>query len=890
VIQNRRTTIPCAAVAALLLAGPLGAQLAPPQFARGGPGLGLALRRPGVTARVLYVLAHPDDENNGLLVRLSRGMGVDVGVFTLTRGEGGQNEIGPELFDALGVLRTEELMAVHRYDGAQQLFGRAYEFGFSFGVDETFARWGREETLGDVVRAVRQFRPDVILTLPLQAPGGGQHHQAAAQLAREAFRAAADPARFPEQVQAGLRPWQARKIYQTATGGEAGDEVRPSAVRATTALFDPLLGWSWQQLGSLARASHRSQGSSQLVSPPGAGEAVFELVDSEPPVVGREGDSLDGVDLGLKGLLRFLAPGESAGIAADLQALQARVEAARAAYDPAAPEKTLPSLPAALDGVRRLRGRVPAGEAALRLAGEEQDLLDALALAHGVSLEVVSDDDRVVAGQAFTVSASVSNQGRAAVSVDDVALTVPPGWSARRTSGGPGPLEPGQTLRASYTVTVGPEARLSRPYWHKFPDRDRVALDDASQEGRPWSAPDVVGRVRYKSTGRDAGLEQPALWRYEGPAGGEKQRVVAVVPALSVRLAPGVGVVPTGPARATREFRVAVTSERKGPAAATVRLEAPGGWSVDPAEAPVSFRYEGEETAVRFTVTAPPNLAPGVYPVRAVALQDGAQFREGYQVIAYEHVQTRHLYRPAEAGVTALDVKAGPGVSVGYVRGAGDDVGEAIRQVGVPVTYLTADDLAFGDLGRYSTIVTGIRAYQTRPDLRAYQHRLRRFMEDGGHLVVQYNKLDFNQLVEPPRAGGFSGQRAAPGTLDSPYAPYPASVTTNRVTDERAPLTLLVPDHPLFKAPNALGPADWDGWVQERGLYFLDARDPHYADLVSTRDPFPNNPGDKKGALVEAKVGKGTWTYVGLALFRQVPVGVPGAYRLLANLVSRPRG
>jgi LmbE family N-acetylglucosaminyl deacetylase len=896
--QRGKTAIVCAAAAVLLLAPVLEAQLSPLRLDQGATGLGLALRRLGVTGRVLCVFAHPDDENNGMLIRLSRIQGLRVGVLTLTRGEGGQNELGPELFDALGVLRTEELMATHRYDGAEQVFGRSFEFGYSYGVEETFQKWGREETLGDVVRGIRVFRPDVILTLRFEAPGGGQHHQAAAQLTREAFRAAADPARYPEQIQAGLRPWQARKLYQTGAGTDTADAVA-GTVKIHLGGFDPLLGRSPHQLGSLARAAHRSQGVSQLEAAPGEGSALFLLADSEPPVATAEGDVMDGVDTTLKGLLR-LAPSVD-GLLAEIQAVEARAGAARAAFDPSAPEKTLPSLQGALEGVRRLQRRVresPGGggeDAAFRLADEERDVEAALALAHGLSLDVSADDDRVVPGQSFTVTAAAWNQGRSAVGVQDLELAVPEGWTARRTSGAPGNLDPGQGVRFVYTVTASPQARLSRPYWHRVPGRDRLLLDVAAHEGLPWSPPDVVGRLRYLTGGMPAALERPVAWRYEGPGGGEKQKVVAVVPALSVRLSPRVTAVPTGPARTAREYRVTVTNDVKGPASAAVQLELPQGWTVEPAQAAIAFRHEGEEMAARFQVTAPAGLAAGAYPLRAVARLDGREYREGYQVIAYEHVQTRHLYRPAEATALALDVKVAPGVSIGYVRGAGDEVGDALRQLGVPVTFLSADDLAFGDLSRYTTIMTGIRAYQTRPDLRSYHHRLRRFMEDGGHLVVQYHKLDFNQLVEPPRVGGFTGQRA-PGTAgprvlpDSPYAPYPASVTQNRVSDEAAPVTVLAPGHRLLTSPNVLGAPDWEGWVQERGLYFLDARDPRYVDLLSMRDPFPNNPGEKKGALVEAPVGKGSWTYVGLGLFRQLPAGVPGAYRLLANLVSRPRG
>jgi hypothetical protein len=309
---------------------------------------------------------------------------------------------------------------------------------------------------------------------------------------------------------------------------------------------------------------------------------------------------------------------------------------------------------------------------------------------------------------------------------------------------------------------------------------------------------------------------------------------------------------------------------------------------VTPGAARLEVHHEGEEVAARFEVAPPPDVAGGSYELRAVAEAAGREHREGYQEIAYDHVQERHLFQPAVVRVLTLDVRAAAGISVGYVMGAGDEVAEAIRQLGVPLTLLVPDDLAFADLGRYTTIVTGIRAYQARPDLRSYHARLMKYVEDGGNLVVQYNKLDFNQPFAPPRAGAMSGQSHTRG--DSPFAPYAAAVTMARVTDETAPVRILAPGSALLTAPNRLGDADWAGWVQERGLYFLEVHDPRYSEVLAMTDPFPENPGEKGGGLVEARVGKGTWTYVGLGLFRQLPAGVPGAYRLLANLVSRPGG
>jgi hypothetical protein len=328
---------------------------------------------------------------------------------------------------------------------------------------------------------------------------------------------------------------------------------------------------------------------------------------------------------------------------------------------------------------------------------------------------------------------------------------------------------------------------------------------------------------------------------------------------------------------------VSVRNNDKGAAAVKVRLEGPAGYAIQPPEAPLDFRYEGEEIAARFFVSPPPGFREGEVALKAVAVRGGQEFREGIQAVAYDHIQERHLVRPAAARVLGLDVRALPGASVGYVLGPGDSGPDALRQLGVPVSLLGPDDLAYADLSTYTTIVTGIRAYEVREDLKAYNHRLMAYVEGGGHLVVQYNRAPFNFLpgARPPAGGQ--------GAADSPYVPYPARVTSNRITDETAPMRVLVPEHPLLTTPNRIGARDWEGWVQERGIQFLEARDPRYVELLAATDPFPLNPGEKKGILVEARVGKGTWTYVGLGLFRQLPAGTPGAYRILANLVSRPR-
>ncbi len=894
--QLRRPLAFLAACAAVVLARPAAPEQAPfgpLDFDRGSSGLSLALRRVGTTGRVLYVTAHPDDEHNGVLVRLSRGLGIRTALLTLTRGEGGQNALGPELFDALGVLRTGELMALHRYDAVEQYFGRAYEFGFSFSVEETFAKWGHDDTLGDVVRVVRAFRPDVILTLPLQGEGGGQHHQAAGRLAAEAFRAAADPTRFPGQLGEGLRPWQARKIYAGGVGGGAAGLTAGAPVRVPTGVYDPLLGATWQQVGSRARAMHRCQMASQLVADPGPAEGVYTLLAAEPSPSGPETDLLQGVDTSLRGLARF-APGSD--LADALASLQARADAARAAFDVALPDKAVPALAETLSALRSLQSelgaRVPQpsarAEIADRLAEEEADGEAALARAQGVDVEARADDGLVTPGQTFGVAVSLWNLAARSMELDEVALDLPEGWSAERRDGEPGVLAAGGRRTLRFAVRVAAQARVSQPYWRRMADRDRNALVFPVDGTQPWALPDVVARARVRIGGLDTTLRAPAVFRYDGPfVGGEKRHLVQVVPELGVRVSPEITVLSLAAAVARRPLELRAFARRYAPGSGEteLRVEAPPGWSVRPQVVRLRLAYEGEEAGARFEVTPPARVAPGVVPLRAGALAGARQYRDGLLVVEYEHVERRQLVRPAEARVLALEVRSAPGASVGYVMGSGDVVADAIERLGVPVARLSADDLAFGDLSRFTTIVTGIRAYDTRPDLRSSHARLLQWAERGGHLVVQYSREPFNRLSGTAPVASPAG----PGAAASPFAPYPAVVSSERISDETAPIRVLAPRHPLLNAPNRIGEGDWTGWVQERGIQFLATRDARYTELLAATDPFPYNPGEKRGILVDAAVGRGTWTYVGLALFRQVPAGVPGGWRLLANLVSRPR-
>ncbi len=888
-------------LAAIVAAGAAPAQLRPLAEDRGATGLGLALRKIGSGVSVLTITAHPDDENNALHALLSRGLGARVSLLTLTRGGGGQNEIGPELFDGLRVLRTEELRTSHRLDSVEQYFGMVSDFGYSFSVEETLEKWDREKTLGEVVRMIRTLRPDVVLTLPPSGTGGGQHHQATGRLAHEAFDAAGDPDRFPEHAALGLLPWRPVRLLVGGVGGgpASGDAA---TVRLDTAVWDPLLGRTYADLGAEARAAHRCQGMGQVRGgPSGFPSVLVETRGAEDgSALGAEGtDGLfAGIPTGLERLEAFVAgtPRATMVTRRQLESFRERVADAAKAFSAVSPSDSLPGLRRALIAAKLLRrDRLPEGltaesrtEIEHRMALRETQIQEAIALAHGLVVDAVADTGTAVPGGRLRMEVSVLGGPAEPATVTGIGIEVPEGWGvdaspaapARSSRPGPRrrplpppvgpadfPLEthPSRPLRAEFGVSVAADAALSRQPWLDDPGADRFDPLSGELFGLPARPPQVTARVSFESAGVPVDISRPVEYRYEGPwVGTEKQKEVSVLPLASVAVSPEIVVFPRG--QNPRRLGVSVVYRGDGAAEFHAALQAPTGWTVAPESIPVAFSGPGE-TRVEFEVSAPAGAADGGYRLAASArpAAGGDTFTETVQEIAYHHIETRYLFRPAEAAARVLDATVAP-VHVGYVEGVGDEVAEAIAQLGVPLTFLDEAALAEGDLSVFDTIVLGVRAYLARPDLRTHNQRLLDYVAGGGTLLVQYNKFEFN-------AG--------------PWGPYPISVGRGRVTDEDAPMRVLIPDHPAFTGPNRIGDSDWAGWVQERGLYFLaPGGDPAYRDLLASGDPFEYNAGEKRGILVEARHGEGRWLYLGLGLWRQLPAGTPGAYRLLANLLS----
>jgi LmbE family N-acetylglucosaminyl deacetylase len=868
---------------------PIQAQPPAVEAQSGQVGLGLVLRQLGNGSVFLQAVGHPDDESSAVLSLLGYGHGVRTAVLTATRGTGGQNEIGPELFEALAVLRTAELAAVHRYDGSEQYFARAIDFGYSFSVDETFRKWGRQEILADYVRMIRTIRPDVIVTMSPDGEQGGAHHQAQARIAGEAFRVAADPAGFPEQLKEGLRPWQARKLYYSAgfggRGGAAPAGSAPGQVRVNTDVYDPLLGQTYAEIGSQARSNHKCQGMGQLLALPGAGGGSgYRLGDTTLPGGAERVDRnlFDGIDTSVGGLADFARAPAPEALKAGLAAIGLQVDNAQKAFRSQGPDATMQPIVAGLGAVRALRARL--GSLSLedgarfeidsRLKLKEDQFQRAAVLAQGVRIDVLADDGVVFAGQSVRVQTIVANRGSADIGVKRISFS---GFDADPSCAA-AVVKAGTVMpRCDAAAKIPVSARVTTPYWRPLADAARYEFDRDAPFGLPFRPTPFVAAIELTIGGADVTVRQPVEYRYEGNIfSGEKRTELLVVPRFSVGVTPEIAIVPTGPASAAtakgatpalpdRELRVVVVNGNKGAAQGEVSLDLPSGWSATPNVAPVDFAREDAAETVRFAVKPAPGAKPGQYDVKAVVRAGAESFDQGYQVVEYPHIRRHHLVVPAAARIKLIDVKVVPGLRVGYVMGVGDQVPPAIAQLGAQVDMLDADALAWGNLGQYDAIVTGVRAYERRADLRANNRRLLDYAANGGTLIVQYNKTEFNEAQ---------------------YGPYPARVSSSRVTDETAPVEVLAPASPIFTFPNLIGAATWSGWVQERGLYFLGEKDASYVDLVQLQDPFPANSGMKKGALVEAKVGKGRWIYVGLGLWRQLPAGTDGAYQLLANLIG----
>src|SRR5688572_6156141 len=836
------------------------------------------------TVSVMHITAHPDDEHGGVLTKLSRGDGARVTLLTLNRGESGDNAIGPQLFDALGLIRTEELLVAGKYYGIdQQYFTTVVDYGFSKTLEESIGKWGRETVLRDVVRIVRMERPTIILSrFQGNERDGHGNHQTAGLMAQEAFRAAGDPKRYPEQISEGLRPWQPKKVY---IGGVRENE--DWTVRIDSGEYNPRLGDSYDNVARYGLSFQRSQVSGRFTASAGPNLGYYSRMDSK---AGKETTIFDGLPATIE-----------AAIGAAGKPIDDAVAKAMAAFTMNDPSASVPGLVQGLKLTREAMAATGDLDARHVLSLKERQFQDAINSAMGMELTAVAQPAGLpeptgpgaafappalmaapVQGQTFEVRSRLANRGGITATAPAITIEGDRGWNVKpgQTTGGPA-LERHQQATLRATITLANDVPLStRPYFHRDGLQESVyTLSDPPQFSRPVSTPPLRVVARYSIDGVPIEIRETVKRREAKLPYGDVLREVRSVPRIAVTMTPANAIVPlqsatastatatTATAKAvalrTIDIEVTLLHNAEAPSSGQVTLQLPEGWTAKPGSQAFRFERSGERGSFRFAVR-PTAVGARTYEIDAVAIDGLGEYRQGYELIDHRDLEVRYLYREAQTTVRGVDVTTVSGLKVGYVMGVGDQVPMGLQQLGAQVTLLGERELASADLSQFDTIMTGTRAYAVPEDLKTYNSRLIDYVRNGGNMVVLYNT-----------------QELVPNT----FAPFPGELPrgAEEVSEEDSPVSILAPQHQVFNWPNRITNADFNGWVEQRGSKFFTKWDASYTPMISTYD---KGQAPQSGGWLTARVGKGTWTYFAYALHRQLPYGVAGAYRITANLLA----
>ncbi|MDO7884147.1 PIG-L family deacetylase [Hymenobacter cheonanensis] len=854
----------------------------------------LGLKKLNVVGSVMYIAAHPDDENTRLLAYLANGRQLETSYFSCTRGDGGQDLIGPELREQLGVIRTQELLAARRIDGAHQYFSRANDFGFSKTSAETFTIWDKEQVLADMVWVIRQRRPDVLITrFPPDARAGHGHHQASAILAAEAFDAAGDPKRFPEQLQY-VQAWQPKRLYwNTGSYFVKPGESMAGYLTLDAGGYNPLLGQSYGEIAARSRSQHRSQGFGAAAQ---RGEAIeyFQFVKGTP----ARTDLFEGIDQTWSRV-----PGGAA--------IGKLVDEVIRKYDASNPSTSVAGLLGVQKTLEQLLSNANAKDAGLPInkpttaeqfwLSEKDELLDVLIRAAlGLYVEATTNVATVAPGQPIDVTYEIVSRSNVAGQLADIQGS-PKAVGADTIFHTPLKLD--KALRISRHQFVPLFVPESQPYWlrekgsvgmyavpEKLPAGVHSHLEDKVRSytraeylafrqsleskpndflerqfliGRPENLPPLEGYLSISfENGFYTRLRIPVQYKHTDPVLGELYQPLAVVPPVMVNIPAARAYV-----FADQQPKQVPVTLRAGQAGVQgqLALQVPSGWQAEPATVAFTLKNKDDEQTVNFSLRPLAGAAEGKSELRAVATIGAEKYSRGIQQIIYPHIPTQTLFPEATAPLVKLNVARGHTKTIGYLMGAGDEVPEALRQLGYTVTLLDpATDLTAERLARYDAVVLGVRAYNVLNKLKTQQPALLKYVENGGTMLVQY-------VVNY-------------GTVLPQIGPYPLALSSDRVTVENTPVTFLNPGAPVLNVPNKLTPADFaTGWVQEQGLYYPSSWDAHYQPVIASHDPGET---DKQSAILVAPYGKGRYIYTGLSLFRELPAGVPGAFRVLANLVE----
>ncbi len=791
----------------------------------------LALQKLNVLGRVLYIAAHPDDENTNLIALWANGSLYQTAYLSVTRGDGGQNLIGPELGERLGVIRTQELLAARRTDHGQQFFTRAVDFGFSKSAAETLRIWDRDKILSDIVRTIRRWKPDVIVTRfsPDDDKTHG-HHTASAILAREAFQAAGDPKRFPEQL-ASVEVWKPTRIVWNTSPFFFQNRNIPFDPAGLTTLeaggFNPLLGKAFTEIAAASLSMHKSQG---VGSPPrrGARKEYFKLLEGAP----MTNSLFDGIDTTWARVPKS-------------EAIAEKVKQLLATFVPADPAASVPKL---LE-LRKAVATVEKKDWAVAKTGEI-DTLIAPCLA--LNIESSTTSAVVSAGQTLPIKLEAINRSNVPVQLLEARAPVA-GQESRQDV----PLPQDQFVAKDLTPTLPKDVTYTQPYWLRKPAAPGTfTVDDQKLIGLAENPLAFPVEVTLRVADQDLHYLVDTKYRTVDPVVGEVRQNLVIAPPVFANLQNSVFVFADDKPK-TVQVRVAAST---GAVRGDLRLEAPNGWRIEPASVPVELKAADAESFATFTIHPPPNRGEGT--LRAIVKVDGQDYSFARERISYQHIGVHILMPAAEAKIVRAEIKK-KGELIGYIPGAGDDVPQSLQQIGYNVKTLDGSEITAENLKRFDAVVLGIRAYNTQDRITAWQPELLAYVKAGGVVVVQYNTTAELKTKE--------------------IGPFPFEISRDRVTDETAEIRILAPNHPLLNTPNKITADDFKGWVQERGLYFPNKWDANWTALLSCNDP-----GEKPldGGLLVAKSGQGYFVYTGYAFFRQLPAGVPGAYRLFANLVS----
>ena len=886
----------------------------PIAFDRGAAALWQSLQKLHTRASLLMVTAHPDDEDGGMLTYASRGQGARVALLTLNRGEGGANVMSADYFDALGLVRTQELLAADQYYGTQQFWTRVIDYGFSKTKEESLDNWGHDRVLADVVRVVRMTRPLVITSVFVGGRTDGHgNHQTAGQMAQEAFKAAGDPAMFPEQLKEGLRLWKPVKDYARVpfaritekgildyadgkyypaefhnyTDGTITKGELSTAVEIPEGEYNPLLGLNYEQVSRLGLGHQRSQNGGTGMPPAEEQMSPYHRFASVVSVPEKESTFFDGIDVSLMGIASLAQGGDSAFLKEGLERTNSLVEKAIHDFSAQHPETIASTLALGLKATNELIERVAASnftddskyDIDHELRVKQVQFGNAIAESLGISVLATLAPEKeptgpfarffrnpetfqiAIPGQQFWVKVHATNPTSAPVQVASVGIETPQGeeWKVDPESQTSGTLKSNQSMDTRFAVHAPQNAGYTRPYFTR-PDIEQTYYDirQPQFQNMPLAPYPLAARVRFTFDEVPFAISQvvQSVKRVTGP--GTVLEPVVVGPAISLAIAPQAGIVPLS----SKAFDLTVTvhSNVKGPAKGTVKLDLPQGWKSE--QQAFSTAKDGDDQTLKFHVV-PGRIEQKPYTITAVAIYDGRDYKEGYHTVGYPDLRPYNLYRASAYRTTGVDVKVAPDLNVGYVVGAGDDVPLSLANLGINVHFLSPGDLAGSDLSKFDAIVLGVRAYAVRDDLKTYNGRILDYAKNGGVVIVQYNTPEY----------------------DHNYGPYPYKMGSNpeEVTDEHSKMEILEPSNAVFTWPNRITTKDFDNWVEERGSKFLQSWDNNYQALLETHDAGQE---PQKGGLVYAKYGKGAYLYNAYAFYRQMPEGVPGAYRLFANMIS----